>query len=112
MAPQSEGARAEVSAASERVVDARRLVQAYPKGGSWTEIIRDLDFDVGAGEFVGVIGLSGCGKSTLLKVLAGLTPFQGGTLEVLGERLKVPGEISDSSFNISRCSPGVRFSPT
>lgn len=38
----------------------------------------DVSFDIGAGEFVSIIGSSGCGKSTLLGVLMGLiTPTSG-----------------------------------
>ncbi|MGA9596725.1 MAG: ATP-binding cassette domain-containing protein, partial [Acidimicrobiia bacterium] len=50
------------------VVEAKGLLQAYIKDRVSREVIRDLDFQVGDGEFVGVIGLSGCGKSTLLAV--------------------------------------------
>lgn len=42
------------------------------------EALENLSFDVGAEEFVCVVGPSGSGKSTLLRVLAGLlTPNQG-----------------------------------
>ena len=42
------------------------------------EVLRDLDFDVAAGELVGLVGPNGAGKTTLLRVMAGLlTPTQG-----------------------------------
>lgn len=45
------------------------------------EIIRDLSFEVGHGEFVCVIGPSGCGKTTTLRLIAGLsTPTSGSVL--------------------------------
>jgi ABC-2 type transport system ATP-binding protein len=40
--------------------------------------LRDVDFDIAAGEAVGVVGRNGTGKSTLLKLIAGvLMPDEG-----------------------------------
>lgn len=41
-------------------------------------VIRDLNLDIGEGEFVAIVGPSGCGKSTLLQILSGLDqPSEG-----------------------------------
>ena len=41
-------------------------------------ILKDISLDVGAGEFVALLGQSGCGKSTFLRLLAGLEkPTEG-----------------------------------
>ena len=45
---------------------------------------RDVDFDVAAGECVGVIGRNGSGKSTLLQMLAGVTAPTEGSVTVRG----------------------------
>jgi zinc transport system ATP-binding protein len=44
-----------------------------------------LDFRVGAGEFVAVLGANGSGKTTLVRTLVGLVPLDAGRLWVLGE---------------------------
>lgn len=48
-------------------------------------ILRDIDFSVGVGETVAILGASGSGKSTLLSIMAGLdTPSQG-RVELAGQ---------------------------
>ncbi len=41
-------------------------------------VLKDVSLEVGAGEYVAVIGESGIGKSTLLNVVAGLEPVDSG----------------------------------
>ena len=40
-------------------------------------ILRDVSFNVSAGQWVGVLGPNGAGKTTLLRALGGHTPFEG-----------------------------------
>ena len=75
----------------------RNLVVRYePKRGAAVDAVRDVSFDIGPGEFVGLIGESGSGKTTLgtalLRLLekpgrisAGSVEFDGIDLTHLGE---------------------------
>jgi putative ABC transport system ATP-binding protein len=46
--------------------------------------LRDVDVEIRAGEFVGVVGKSGSGKSTLLNMIAGIDRPSSGTVTVAG----------------------------
>jgi ABC-type polysaccharide/polyol phosphate transport system ATPase subunit len=48
------------------------------------DALRDVTFDVKAGEFFGIVGRNGSGKSTLLKCLAGIYQLDGGRIAVAG----------------------------
>lgn len=45
-------------------------------------VLHDLTLDIAPAERVAVVGASGGGKTTLLRVLAGLTPSNGGTVQI------------------------------
>lgn len=47
--------------------------------------LENVNFSVGAGEFVSFLGPSGCGKSTLLSLLAGLLTPTAGEIEFAGD---------------------------
>jgi heme exporter protein A len=58
--------------------------QGLSKSIDTRSILRDIDLDVRAGEYVAVLGANGAGKSTLLKILATLTPPTRGDLHLFG----------------------------
>jgi len=72
------------------LIRARDVAKSYRTGDGEVESLRPLEFEVGEGEFVSVVGPSGCGKSTLLKLIAGLLPASGGSIEIGGATVDGP----------------------
>jgi ABC-type nitrate/sulfonate/bicarbonate transport system ATPase subunit len=59
----------------------------YKKFGQ-LDVLSGINFDVKTGELVCVLGPSGCGKTTLLRIVAGLLPFDSGTVLLNGEDIR------------------------
>ena len=53
---------------------------------SWAGVhaVGPLSLEIGAGEFVALLGASGCGKTTTLKMINGLISPDDGTVRVAG----------------------------
>jgi len=62
--------------------------RSQENGGERYTAVANTTLQIGAGEFVSVVGPTGCGKSTLLNVAAGLLRTSSGTVQVLGEPLQ------------------------
>jgi ribose transport system ATP-binding protein len=63
----------------------RGVCKTYPG----VRAVRDVDFDCQAGEIHGLVGENGSGKSTLLGIASGAVVPDAGTVELLGQPLKV-----------------------
>jgi NitT/TauT family transport system ATP-binding protein len=62
-----------------------------PQGGN-REVLRDVNFSVGAGEFTAVVGPTGCGKSTTLSMICGMERPDAGEVLIDGRPVDGIGE--------------------
>lgn len=69
---------------TDAVIAAKNLDLTFQTNDGPVHALKDVDLDIGQGEFVSFIGPSGCGKTTFLRCVAGLEQPTGGTLHVNG----------------------------
>ena len=67
-------------------------------------VLKDISFDLKAGEVLLIIGPSGSGKSTLLRCLTQLETVDGGLVQVDGKDMVVPAASSAKG-------PAVKYAP-
>ncbi|HZK16253.1 MAG TPA: sn-glycerol-3-phosphate ABC transporter ATP-binding protein UgpC [Solirubrobacterales bacterium] len=53
--------------------------------GDGFEAVKEMDLEIGDGEFMILVGPSGCGKSTALRMIAGLEDISSGEVKISGE---------------------------
>ncbi|MGC2235391.1 MAG: ABC transporter ATP-binding protein [Pyrinomonadaceae bacterium] len=68
---------------SENVLNVQNLSVA----GKHDEAVRDISFNVRAGEIVGIAGIEGNGQTELIEAIAGLMPSASGRIELFGKNI-------------------------
>ncbi|WP_460065883.1 sugar ABC transporter ATP-binding protein [Streptomyces sp. YKOK-I1] len=84
-----------------RLMVGRSIEQQYPReraeagapllkvsGLTRAGVFRDVDFEVRAGEVVGLAGLVGAGRTEVVRAVFGADPYDSGTVEVQGQPLR------------------------
>jgi NitT/TauT family transport system ATP-binding protein len=78
---------------AQNLITASSVSKTYQRPDHAGRLVLDsIDFALGEGEIVAILGKSGSGKSTFLRILAGLTPPSGGTVYYRGHELHEPAQ--------------------
>jgi len=64
-------------------VSIKNLVHTYQNGSVSTQVLKDINLEIGRGEVAVLTGPSGCGKTTLLTLIGALRAVQEGQCNVL-----------------------------
>ncbi|MGF7018032.1 energy-coupling factor transport system ATP-binding protein [Lachnospiraceae bacterium PF1-21] len=73
-------------------IKVENLQYVYSQGTAYEkQALRDINFEIGGGEFIGIIGHTGSGKSTLIQHLNGLIKATSGKILVNGEDIYKDG---------------------
>lgn len=81
------------------ILQAKDLTKIYGSGENAVYALNGVNFSVGKGEFVAVVGTSGSGKSTLLHMLGGLDRPTSGSVTVDGKEIF---SLKDEALTIFR----------
>lgn len=72
------------------MISFKRVTKTYPGGHT---VIRDLNLEINAGQFVCLIGPSGCGKTTTLKMINRLFEPTSGQILVNGQEISTADPV-------------------
>jgi lipoprotein-releasing system ATP-binding protein len=73
------------NSAKSLVLASTNLGKTFSEGAYAVQVLAQVDFAIGRGERVAIVGASGSGKSTLLHLLGGLDTPSTGSVTLLGE---------------------------
>lgn len=84
------------------MIEAKKLLKKYGKGALEITVLKELDLQIHAGEFVAILGPSGAGKSTLLYQLSLLDTPSGGEILFAGRATAELDEREKTALRLHR----------
>jgi D-xylose transport system ATP-binding protein len=76
-------------------------LKGFSKSFGAVEALKDVDFELKAGEVVGLVGDNGAGKSTLIKAIAGVQPPDAGDARFEGQPVRIHSPQDATSLGIA-----------
>ncbi len=86
---------------TETKIQLQHVVKAYGDN----VVLKDINFEIQAGEFIAFVGQSGGGKTTLLRLIAGLEATTSGDIVIAGQQLQGQNQVARVMFQDARLLP-------
>ncbi|WP_373702395.1 ABC transporter ATP-binding protein [Weissella soli] len=86
---------------TETKIQLQHVVKAYGDN----VVLKDINFEIQAGEFISFVGQSGGGKTTLLRLIAGLEATTSGDIVIAGQQLQGQNQVARVMFQDARLLP-------
>lgn len=86
---------------TETKIQLQHVVKAYGDN----VVLKDINFEIQAGEFISFVGQSGGGKTTLLRLIAGLEATNSGDIVIAGQQLQGQNQVARVMFQDARLLP-------
>ncbi len=80
----------------ETVLQAKDLCKTYIVNKRQNHVLRNVNFELKKGEYIGIMGPSGSGKSTLLYTVSGMDRLTAGEVTFLGKEI---GKMNDNQLS-------------
>jgi putative ABC transport system ATP-binding protein len=87
---------------SDPIISVEHIFKSVTDSTGTLDILRDIDFNVPAGQTVAIVGASGSGKSTLLSIIAGLDTPSKGTVKLAGQDIFALGEDDRAAWRAQK----------
>lgn len=76
------------------IIKFENVAKKYQLGETSISALKNINFEIGEGEFVVILGASGAGKTTILNLLGGMDFVSSGSILVEGEEINKYNEKS------------------
>jgi putative ABC transport system ATP-binding protein len=82
-------------------IEAHGVTRGFGVGGARVQVLKGVEFQAAYDEVTFLVGPSGCGKTTFISILGGILAADGGTVEVLGQRIDKLSQAQLADFRLS-----------
>jgi putative ABC transport system ATP-binding protein len=79
-------------------IEIRGISKHFGSGEQRVTALREVDWDVYAGQMSLIVGPSGCGKTTLLSVIAGILNADEGSVTIFGQQVSAMSDRARTRF--------------